>query len=577
MNMRFVSILALAATLGLAGTVHAQRVWYLAIDELRQGGGWTEEPTGGYDDGIPGTPFDGRYWWASGKDGVRRAYWKFDNNANCVGPEIPSESRLYVIETWVPPANASSYSVIEAVIDGYDTESVFRSPSTPWNGQHGTNKQWIQRNQGNQGNWAQTGPGPQAPDAGALPEPACNATGNGLHVWLKRGSVLFVKFDFDFPLLIGVSAIRITEIHEPVVGVCDPPTAGGPLDLRCAGNADPLLGAGADTGSSQDDDKFANAHDKMIARGDATLAADTYVQPCGDNLSPPPSSLPLTPVSQGLPPDGVYSVHAPEGRIDFKLRYDGLNAMKWNTGDSTGRYGRENVFVLNETAERDFIQKSYGDLYILSVKASGSNGELVVEAVYADDSSDIFVYKLYDWFGTDGDADSRAVGVDGLLRSSDPGVKGFQRVNKDGEASNGGNHDGAFLFLHTAQLNLAKQLKRLEFSVQPDERGFGGAINVVAVSLDSSICKDPVFDVVGGGLLGTGPDGAVDQRDFGVFQACVQATAEPGENFDPIICGCFDINADGVINDDDFAYFENCWTGAAPGVPVDPACDDPLP
>lgn len=581
MTTRRIAVLIPALAFLWAGTARAEREWYLAVDRFDQGGGWIEEDTGGYDDGEEGTPFDGRYWWGVGFDGVRRAYWKFDNNANCVGPEIPSEPRLYIVDTWVPPAHSTEYSPIEVIMGGYD-RWLFWDEEIPWNGQSGTNRQWLQRREGNQGDWVEAGLGPQAPDAGSQLEPPCNASGGGKMVWLKRGSVLYVMFNHGFyweESEVGVSAIRIREVQAPEVGICDPPVAGGPLDLRCAGNADPLLGAGTDYGDSQDNDKFAQADDKMVNKNEWTLGAEGWVAPCSDKfMYPEPASI-----FPGLPPSGDFVVQLPSEQVNFKFRYDGLNSLKWITGRQTGPFAENRVFILNETAEREFTQKTYQNLYVLSVKQDNS-GELVAEAVYTDDSTETFAFKLYHWMDEDGDANSQAVGVGGELRTTDPWINGFDRVRKGSFVGHpdysypfehdAGDHSGAFLMFHHATLNPAKTLKSLRFSVRADERGLGGTINVVAVSLDGSACGNPVFDVVGGGPLGDNPDGAVDQRDFGIFQMCMMATALPGENFDPIICGCFDIDANGVIDGNDFWYFENCWTGPAPAVPADPSCDD---
>jgi hypothetical protein len=81
------------------------------------------------------------------------------------------------------------------------------------------------------------------------------------------------------------------------------------------------------------------------------------------------------------------------------------------------------------------------------------------------------------------------------------------------------------------------------------------------------ICHDPVFDADN--------DGDVDQEDFAVLQACITGT---GISDFPIKCSCFN-EATGdtpeVVNGADLYLFEQCASG--PGIPVDPACDNPAP
>ena len=564
---RCLIIACLFSFLVTVDVVHAQRVWYLRPD--RFDGGWKLETTGGYNDGTP--VFDGRYWWGQGFDGVRRAYWKFDNNSNCLGPDVPDVPNIYKIEYFVPPAHAAEYSPLEVIMDGYD-QWKYWDPNVPWNGQYGTNRQWIQTNESNQGRWMDTGPGPQCPVwAVGAPYPQCGAGGNGGFVWLKRGSVLYVMFNYgwyDDTSEVGVSALRITEMNPIQTGVCNPPASGGPIDLRCVGNADPLLGVGSDTASSQDNDRFANSVGTMIAKDDHTLAAEGYSRPCQDSLGVP--SLYPIPLSPGLPADGKYTVLVP-GLAQFLIRYDGLNTIKWDTGDgSMGPFDGRNTFVLNPDGPREFLPGPYAQVHLLTAKSGGNNGELVVEAVYSDQSVDTRIYKLFDWFGTSGDASSLAVGVGGRLRDSGADAVGFQRFRYDGKSESGGDHNGAFLFYHVAVIDGHKTLEQLRLRVQADERGLGGSVAVIGLSLDKRICNTPAFDVVGGGVNGTEPDGAVDQKDFGVLQTCLY-TRSP---FDDLLCACFDVVRDGVIDARDFDRFVKCWTGPAPAVPVAPDCAD---
>lgn len=558
----------LLSILAAVDAVSAQQVWYLRPD--RFDGDWKREAAGGYDDGT--LLFNGQYWWGQGFDGVRRAYWKFDNNGNCAGPEVPDEPNIYKVEYFVPPAHARDYSPLEVIMDGYDVTEPFWDPNVPWNGAYGTNRQWIKTNENNQGRWVDTGPGPQCPtwEAGA-PYPLCGANGNGGFLWLKRGAVMYVMFNhafYDETSEVGVCALRITEMNPFQAGVCDLPVSGGPLDLRCVGNADALLGVGSDTASSQDNDRFANTERKMIAKDDHTLAAEGYVRPCHDQF-PKPDPL-ATPLRPGLPPDGLFTALVPDP-VGFHFRYDGWNVIKWDAGDtSDGPFSRDRAFVLNPNGPREFLPGSFARIHLLTVSNGDNKGELVVEAIYSDQTVDTHSFKLYNWFGTDGDDNAKAVGVGGRLRSSGPEVVGFRRFRHDGTMESGGSHDGAFLFYHAARLDARKSLSRIRLRIREDERGLGGRIAVLGVSLDSSSCHVPVFDAAGGEPDGTGADGAVDQRDFGVLQRCLNGTSP----FDPPGCACFDVISDGVIDSGDFARFLACWTGPAPAAAVAPDCAD---
>jgi hypothetical protein len=79
--------------------------------------------------------------------------------------------------------------------------------------------------------------------------------------------------------------------------------------------------------------------------------------------------------------------------------------------------------------------------------------------------------------------------------------------------------------------------------------------------------------VVGGAPEGMGPDGAVDQSDFAVFQACYSGSAELSDA-EMARCRCFDVNGDRKIDGDDLLRFEACATG--PGIgPIPAGCDQP--
>jgi hypothetical protein len=560
------AVLSVTACLWISSSaVGVGRIWVLPIDH-RDGSGWVEEPTGGYS----GT-HEGRYWWAEGKDGARRAWWRFTgtqgtpfapyNPAMGNTTEEPAEERrLYFIDTWVPPAHANVYSVIEV-------ESVWGiDPNIPWNGFSGVNRQYMSRYPSDQNNWVQAGinpaPGPQAPLVLPGGTNAMCATGRtGSTVWLKRGDWLYVKWDWDDPanFTTGVSAIRITEFNAnpPVDPPCGPAAFGGMLDLRCAGNTDPFYGLGAslwwDTAVNE---PFANAHAKMIAEGDHSFAAEGYKKPCTS----------LTGISPGLPSNGVYTAHLPDGsHVNFQLRYEGFNSIKWDTGQTSGPFSRDNVFALNGTPGREFVVGPYRSLHLLSTKNSGHNGQLLVELVYEDTSTETFSFALYEWFNSDGDPTSIAVGLDGEPRSNGNGVHGFQRINNQGEPGNGGDHGGAFFFVHPVTINPDKTLTQVNLRVSEDGRGLSGSINIVAITMVPRLCNTPSADADG--------DLDVDQTDFAELQRCLTA-AHP---IAPVFCKCFDLSGpfgvpDGSIGMDDLQKFADCATGPEVTWVTSPAC-----
>ncbi len=95
-----------------------------------------------------------------------------------------------------------------------------------------------------------------------------------------------------------------------------------------------------------------------------------------------------------------------------------------------------------------------------------------------------------------------------------------------------------------------------------------------AVGVEPCAQFNPVFDQVGGGISGEDPDGAVDQQDFGVFQACATGPTPPAGMFDALSddCKCLDVTDDEAIDQADFGFFQRCISGT--GNPADPACDD---
>jgi hypothetical protein len=529
--------LALTCLWAFSSTVSA-RSWIIENYQL-QDGPFYEVVGGGYN--------GANYYYSTGK-GIQRCFWQFDF------PDVSSRPAMYFVEQWAPsimPAGVTGWDwlPIEVNFSSKDVEPWPNNNSIPWSGQYGSNHQWIGIDLPNElGAFQSTGPGPQAPA-----DASCSAPGNGLFMWIRKGSWLYTKWDFDFGnnMTHPVTALRITELNPPSAPVCDAATLGGPIDFRCVGNADPLYAGSEYYGNGADASVDGNS-----------LGADGYVAPtCFTSNSP---------LDFGLPPSGLYTAHLPGGDLDFQLRFDGNNSLKWRD-DDLGIYARSNIYTLNDVAGQEFVEGRYARLHLLSVKGGGSNGTLQMEAVYSDDSVEAVEVNLYDWFNQDGDSGSVAVGVDGSPRSAGESVIGFKRLGSDGAPDGGGDHSGAFLFVHSISLNKSKLLKQIRLSIG-DQGAFDGELCVLAATLEVG-CNDPVFDV-GGGPVGEPlePDGAVDQLDFAFFQACFTGVGDPQNLFDRSRCGCFDINGDQDIDSDDYAGFVLCSSG--PGILADPACDD---
>src|ERR1035441_6626658 len=64
----------------------------------------------------------------------------------------------YDVYQWVPNVNSVQWHVVDIAADG----TMNNNPTMPWAGQFGTDHQYLQDPQGNQGGWLKLGPGPQS-------------------------------------------------------------------------------------------------------------------------------------------------------------------------------------------------------------------------------------------------------------------------------------------------------------------------------------------------------------------------------------------------------------------------------
>lgn len=162
-----------------------------------QGDGWNSVASGGYNDAA--------YHWAAGSDGVRRAYWYFDNSVH--GGDAPTGPELFLIYRWVPSANSTQWLPVQVNFNGGQDDPWPINPNIPWAGQFGTNAQWMGINQQNQGAWVQ---------GSATQVPVANFDGMGAAVWATAGSSFYTKYDFGWnsnPH--SISALKIVVVPEP--------------------------------------------------------------------------------------------------------------------------------------------------------------------------------------------------------------------------------------------------------------------------------------------------------------------------------------------------------------------------
>ncbi len=580
--LRRLNICVALGVLMAAVPAQAQRAWIVYPSFFE--GAFLEHPTGEFDGGGQ---FGGgyKYYTTDSFDGVRRGYWDLTNdNIVPVAPNtdpFPSKAAQYFIEQWVPSSTPAGVTWdINAFWNELPIEVTYQGPGSdeeatnnlaiPWGGQFGTNHQWIKMELNQpEGTWRQAGPGPQSPASDT-----CSATGQtGNRVWLKRGASLYTKWNFlPPPPAHAITALRITEV-VPFTQTCDSATQGGPVDLRCLGNADPLYEQGEPFHGTRDNKPFPGA-EAVTIDGDAALAVESFT--IGTCIEPQfPFNVPLTP---GLPASGTYTAQLPDGNVNFQFRFDGLNSIKWKTEgvpDIGGEFDETRVFTLNETPEQEFLVGNYSRLYLLSVTSGQSAGTIDVEAVYDDQSSDQLSANLYDWFGQDGDATSIPVGVQGKRKDQTNAI-GFSRVDGKGVSldAGGGNADGAWLMAHIVEIDGCKTLEQIKLSLSA---GASGRVQVLALTLEGGgcACSTPVFDIAGGGPDLTEPDGSVDQTDFAYFQRCLTGSNPAPGLFDEENCACLDVDGNEAIDDDDFQFFLACATGPASGTPPPAGCDQP--
>ncbi len=176
--------------------------WILGIDHIDNSGFFQTYAGAGYSgpqsSGSPsyvGNAYGPPTNCAPCSDGVARIYWSL-SGLSTTGSSLSTEPQLYSVKFYGTSAPANNdWQPIEVDFNGPgpgDGEAQF-DPNIPWQGQFGTNHQWIAADAKVPGEWISTGPGPQAPKSAVF-----NASGfDGTYMWLQSGSYLYAKWNFS--------------------------------------------------------------------------------------------------------------------------------------------------------------------------------------------------------------------------------------------------------------------------------------------------------------------------------------------------------------------------------------------
>lgn len=121
---------------------------------------------------------------------------------------MPSGWNAYNVYQWNPTAHSTQWHVVDIAGDG----TMNTNPTEPWAGQFGTNHQYLQNPQNNDGGWVKLGPGPQSDStldggSGVWMNPS---TGNG-YPYLQIHYLGFENAPESF------DAIRVVEVPEPSI------------------------------------------------------------------------------------------------------------------------------------------------------------------------------------------------------------------------------------------------------------------------------------------------------------------------------------------------------------------------
>lgn len=130
---------------------------------------------------------------------------------------MPAGAHPYNIYQWNPSANSTQWHVVDVAADGTMGNNPDHSFATgiPWAGQFGTDHQYLQNPQNNDGGWVKLGPGPQSDStldggSGVWMNPSATISGAG-YPYLQIHYLGFENAPESF------DAIRVVLIPEPTV------------------------------------------------------------------------------------------------------------------------------------------------------------------------------------------------------------------------------------------------------------------------------------------------------------------------------------------------------------------------
>lgn len=193
--------------------------WVLQIHHLDNSGAFTLQPGTGYAGAFSSgnAAYSGLSALGPSTDGVARVYWELSGLAVNTGNPVPATTEQYTLEFYAPTdVGHNGFNPVESQFKGAAGETFPVEPLIPWNGQFGTNHQYVAADSQDPGGvFLPLGPGPQAPVDETLA-----AAGNGSRMWLTSGSWLYAKYNFPFPIDRSWSALRLTQVTpEPASAI----------------------------------------------------------------------------------------------------------------------------------------------------------------------------------------------------------------------------------------------------------------------------------------------------------------------------------------------------------------------
>lgn len=131
---------------------------------------------------------------------------------------LPAGAHQYNIYEWIPTVNSVQWHVVDVAADGTMVNNPNLDPNTgiPWAGQFGSNHQYLQDPQNNQGGWLKLGVGPQTDStvdggSGVWINPS---TGNSQYPYLQ---IHYLGFEGSPQTFDAFRVVQIDVVPEPSV------------------------------------------------------------------------------------------------------------------------------------------------------------------------------------------------------------------------------------------------------------------------------------------------------------------------------------------------------------------------